>query len=190
MSDFDRDADAYVLGALNPGEKLLWTGHCLSRIGKQRGAQSQSTWMWVIAIALCVVGVFVTTYAIFGPEKIELIGGAAFLLGGVWLAQRIVDGRFRDNQMYCRKQTVNVLTNQRAFVLKHCATDVPMRSVDWRYVEDVRAEGVGTDGRGTVKFRRWDPVTQRWSLVLQFYRVGNAERVAEWGQAAMGKAHG
>jgi hypothetical protein len=63
-----------------------------------------------------------------------------------------------------------------------------MRSISWRYVDEVRAEGVGTDGRGTVKFRHWDPVTQRWNLVLQFYRVGNAERIAECGQAAMEKA--
>jgi len=135
MTDFARQVDKMVTSALNPHEHVIWTGHCLSRLGKQQKAS------------------------------------------------RFMLTRF-DDDMYCRKQTVYVLTNKRAFVLRHCRTKTPMRSILWRHVDEVRAEDVGGDGRGIVRFWHWDSVAQRWEMVLQFYQVGNAIRVAEWGQSA------
>lgn len=106
------------------------------------------------------------------------------------MAYGLVSGIRTDNSIYCRKQTVYAITNQRAFVLRHCRTEVPMRSVAWRFVDEVLAEWVELDGRGTVKFRHWDPAMRHWETLLEFSRVGNAYRVAERGQAAMTQANG
>ena len=190
MTDFDRDVDPAVFGALNPKEELLWTGHCMSRLGKQKRAESYAPLLRVVPIGLCIVGMFVVIHAITGPEKTGLLAGAGFFLGAAWVAHSLDAGRFHDSKMYCRKQTAYALTDQRAFVLKHCRTGVPMRSAPWRSVDEVRAEGVGSDGRGTVRFWCRDPNTNRWNIVLQFRRVGNANQVAAWAQAAMAKAKG
>lgn len=141
MTDFAREVDRTVTSALNPHEHVIWTGHCLSRLGKQQKAQR-----------------FLLTRS--------------------------------DDEMYCRKQTVYVLTNKRAFVLKHCRTKIPMRSITWRFVDEVRAEEVGSDGRGTVRFWRWDSDLDRWTVALQFYRVGNASQVAVLAKTAMTQENG
>ena len=120
---------------------------------------------------------------------VGLIVAIATVVLVLYLTRQSLGKRVKDSAIYCRKQTVYVLTNQRAFVLKYCRTDAPMRSVAWRYVDHVRAESVGPDGRGTVRFWHWDPVAQRWDAVLQFYRVGAAYRVAERAQVALAKAN-
>ena len=118
-----------------------------------------------------------------------IIGGGVFLIAGGGGITIFIRECFRDSKLYCRKQTAYVLTNQRAFVLRQCRVDVPMRSVAWRFVDEVRAEWVELDGRGTVMFRHWDPVARQWETPVQFLKVGNAHRVAERGQAAMMEAN-
>lgn len=140
MTDFARQVDKMVTSALNPHEHVIWTGHCLSLLGKQQKA-------------------------------------SRFMLTRL------------DDDMYCRKQTVYVLTNKRAFVLRHCRTKRPMRSILWRHVDEVRAEEVGGDGRGIVRFWRWDSAMDRWTIALQFYRVGNANQVAALAKTAMMQAN-
>jgi hypothetical protein len=189
MTDFDREVDAAVFGALNPKEELLWTGHCMSRLGKQQRTESYMPFLRVIPIGLCVVGAFVAMYAITIPEFSGLLTGIGVFLGAVWMKHRLDSGHFHDSKMYCRKQTAYALTNQRAFVLKRCHTDVPMRSVDWRYVDEVRAEVVEPSGRGTVMFRRWDPGARRWDTLLRFYKIADAHQVADLAQGAMTQAN-
>ena len=194
MTDFSREVDATVAGALNPGERVLWTGHCLSRLGKQR-YEHRTSFMgtllgWPISILFAGSGLWNLLGGFTNGPVGRVIGGAILLAIGVSVMYVLIIGLFRDSKMFCRKQTAYVLTDQRAFVLRHCRTEVPMRSVAWRFVDDVRAEWVDLDGRGTVKFRHWDPATRQWDTPLQFTRVGNAHRVAEWGQAAMTQANG
>ena len=189
MTDFSREVDATVAGALNPGERVIWKGHCLSRLGKQQKAQRTSLWTVVFVIPFTGIGLLFLIDALRNGPSGGLIVSPIFIAIGVLTAFSLFSEQRADGAMYCRKQTVYVMTDQRAFVLKQCRTKVPMRSVDWRFVDDVRAESVGPDGRGTVRFLRWDPLARRWDTPLQVYKVGAAFRVAEWGQGAMERAN-
>lgn len=184
MTEFAREVDRGVPGALNPGEEVLWTGHCLSRLGQQRKARPLSKWLLLLFVPLSGLGILLVIEGLEERKFGAVFGGGVLLIVGGTAMYTLIREYFRDGKMYCRKQTVYVLTDQRAFVLKHCRTTAPMRSIVWRYVDLVRAEAVRTDGRGTVKFWRWDPVAQQWETVLQFHQVGNAAHVAEWGQSA------
>jgi hypothetical protein len=189
MTDFARAVDGMVSGALNPGERVLWTGHRMSRLGKQRGAMSFPVGVEIVAVPMFVCGVYlVVTSVVQQPDGRIAVGIALLLLGG-WIVRSTDGKRPDDGAMYCRKQTVYVLTDQRAFVLKHCRTAVPMRSVDWRYVELIRVRKEHPDGRGTIEFVRTDSVSGRAEMLLTFSTVGNAFAVAEWARAAMATAH-
>jgi hypothetical protein len=193
MTDFYREVDATVAGALNPGEEVIWTGHCLSRLAMQRGRDfSVPPALIGYIVAIVLVGVGALTVIAGSVDEVwrEAIVGAVLFFAGGWFLYGMSRTPLYDDKMYCRKQTVYVLTDQRAFVLKHCRTKMPMRSIPWRYVDDVRAEWLELDDRGTVRFLHWDPVGGRWDTRLQFYKVGNAHRVAEWAQAAMMQANG
>jgi hypothetical protein len=60
----------------------------------------------------------------------------------------------------------------------------------WAYADEVRAERVWPDGRGTVQFLRWDAAEQRWVYALRFFMVGRAGAVAEQAIAARDAARG
>lgn len=188
MTDFTREVDATIARTLNPGERVIWSGHCRSRLGQQRKASRAPIWTFLIVMFFVVLGVLLLVAGLSAGPDGRIIPGAVFSVLGASVLYSMVSERFHDSKMYCRKQTAYVLTDQRAFVLKHCRTDVPLRSLDWRYVDHVRAESVGSDGRGTVKFWHWDPMARRWDTPLQFYKVGAAFQVAEWAQAAMAQA--
>lgn len=190
MTDFSREVDSTVVGALNPGEELVWTGHCLSRLGQQgKAGPGVATPSFVLGVAVAVI--FALPVAVFTREPVLVFWVAM----PVFLVTVMKSGTFfhewgTDSALYCRKQTVYVLTDQRAFILRHCRTDAPMRSVPWRYIDHVQAELVEPGGRGTVKFRHWDVAAQRWDTLLQFSKVGNATWVAEWAQATAARARG
>jgi hypothetical protein len=194
MTDFAREVDSTVAGALNPGERVLWTGHCLSRLGKQQHEQRTSRMGmvlgWPISILFAGIGLLNLLAGLSSGPIGRVIGGAILLAIGVSVIYVLITGLFRDSKMFCRKQTAYVLTDQRAFVLKHCRTAVPMRSVDWHFVDHVRAEWVELDGRGTVQFQHWDPMARQWQTILQFYKIASAHQVAERAQGAMAQANG
>ena len=189
MTNFAREVDATIAGTLNPGERVIWRGHCQSRLGRQQKAARATIGTVLIVTPFVLIGVLLIVVGLEGPDG-RIIPGAILSVVGMSALYSMVSERFHDGKMYCRKQTAYVLTDQRAFVLKHCRTDAPMRSVEWRFVDDVRAESVGPDGRGTVRFLHWDPMARRWDTPLQFYMVGAAYRVAEWAQAAHAQATG
>ncbi len=190
MSDFAREADSMVPGALNPGEQVLWTGHCLSRIGQQRKANRVQLWALLFVVPLTAVGAMMVYASLTDNLDGRVVAGSIFMLIGATLLYSLITERTRDGEMYCRKQTVYVLTDQRAFVLKHCLTEVPMRSLPWSLADEVREEGVRPDRRGTVQFLTWDPVEQRWVYSLRFFMVANAEAVADKAMAARNAARG
>jgi hypothetical protein len=191
MTDFAREVDSTVAGALNPGEQVVWTGHCLSRMGQQRKAARIPRWACIAAVPFTGFGsIALITLLSEGRLSGTMIAPGILLAIGVGFLYELISQRFRDRKMYCRKQTVYVLTNRRAFVLKHCRTAVPMRSVDWHFVDHVRAEWVELDGRGTVQFQHWDPMARQWQTILQFYKIASAHQVAERAQGAMAQANG
>jgi hypothetical protein len=184
VTDSAREADWVVPGVLNPGEEVLWKGHCLSRMGQQRKAAPAAAGLEaVLALALAVIAML----AVLVITRIVVLGMAAFLvtvLLAVWKTNGLLEGWGADDAMYCRQQTVYVLTNQRAVVLRNCRTAHPVQSLLWTYVDEVQAERVELDGRGTVQFLRWDPMEQRWVYSLRFFKVANAQAVAERAIAA------
>jgi len=190
MSDFAREVDEHIYPALNPGEQVLWKGHCLSRLGKQRKATPAAALPEVVlAIVLAAVAMFAT--AVITKIGILSIGAA---IATFVLAIRLTDRYFEhwgtDDAVYCRKQTVYVLTNQRAIVLRHCRTANPVQSLLWAYADEVRAESVGLDGRGSVQFLSWHPVERRWVHSLQFFMVGDARYAAQRAIEARDAARG
>lgn len=89
-----------------------------------------------------------------------------------------------DTSLYCRKQSVYVLTDQRAFILRNCNTEGPVRSLPLRFVDVVRAEEIRPDGRGSVQFLSWDRAARRWTYPMRFSKVKDADGVAERAIAA------
>jgi hypothetical protein len=188
MTDFGREVDSKVTGALNPGERVIWIGHCLSRVGKQQKAgPALGARASVLALTLAAIVGLPICVLTKSPVFAIILGFAAFAVTA-YVASSIFAAGVKDHAMYCRKQTAYVLTDRRAIVLRNCRTAYPVQSLLWAYVDEVRAESVGADGRGTVKFLHWDPMARRWDTPLQFYKVGAAFRVAEWAQAAMAQA--
>jgi len=190
MTDFYREVDSAVAGALNPGEELVWTGHCLSRLGQQRKAgPTLATPSFVLGIAVAAIFALPVVVLTREPVLVFWVAMPTFLVTAMKM-DTFFDEWGTDSDLYCRKQTAYVLTDQRAFILRHCRTDAPVRSVTWRYVDHVQAEQVEPGGRGTVTFRHWDVADQRWDTLLQFSKVANATWVAEWAQATAAQAHG
>lgn len=190
MTDFSREVDATVAGALNPGEQVLWTGHCLSRLGKQNKAAPATKKAWLFVIPFTGIGLISLIGQLRSGPNLGMIVSAIFIGLGMSMAYGLVSAFWADSSMYCRKQTVYAITNQRAFVLRNCRMESPVQSLLWTYADEVRAERVGPDGRGSVQFLRWDRVEQRWVCALRFFMVGNARSVAERAIAARNAAQG
>jgi hypothetical protein len=189
MIDFAREVDDFVPGALNPGEEVIWTGHCLSLRGKQDkaspgpGASAGSCLILLIVQFVIFLAVLIRTGTGLG-----LLAIFPIVIVMNWVQRKVLHSP--DEAIYCRKQTVYVLTDQRAMVLRNCQTAYPAQSLLWAYADEVRAERVGLDGRGTVQFLNWDVVEQRWVYSLRFFMVANALAVAERAIAAREAARG
>lgn len=190
MIDYAREVDDVVPGALNPGEEVLWTGHCLSLRGKQgkAGAAIGMPAATLAAMLAMIAGLSLCVVA-KSPVFAILLGLATFVLTSA-VAGRVLGEGVKDSVMYCRKQTVYVLTDQRAMVLRNCRTTYPVQSAPWAYVEAVRTTGVKPDGRGTVEFLSWNPAERRWVGSLRFIIGGNAVQVSERAIAARDAARG
>jgi hypothetical protein len=189
-ADFSREVDTMVTGALNPGEQVLWMGHCLSRLGRQRKATSAAAMpeaflAFAIAVMAAITALVITRVPVVAMVTLVVTLALAFKK-----TNQLFKGWGTDDAMYCRQQTAYVLTNQRAMVLRNCQTGYPVQSLLWAHADEVRAERVWPDGRGTVQFLRWDRVEQRWEYSLRFFMVGHARSVAEWAIAARDAARG
>lgn len=194
MTDFYREVDSKLSNTLNPGEKIIWTGHCLSRLGQQRKAVRTVQWAWIIAVVLIGIGL-ITLFSMLvegdlGKFGFRLLGPGLILAIGLALVNSLESEHVRDSTMYCRRQTVYVLTDQRAIVLRNCRTACPVQSLLWAYADEVRAESVGLDGRGSVQFLSWHPVERRWVHSLQFFMVGDARFAAQRAIEARDAARG
>lgn len=167
-----------VVGLLNPGERVLWEGTCASRMGRQRKAfPIVGPWRYLLLlIAMVVIGRGVGTAT--GSRLAGLLASVLVLaILGVcwgWILEHV-----RDSDMYCRKQTRYLITNRRAVVLRNCRTSRPLQSLPWVFVNDISAEWLQPDGRGTVQFLGWDAVAKRPTRPMRFLMVRNAAGVVE-----------
>jgi hypothetical protein len=165
---------------LNPGERMIWSGYCESRVGQQSktvsGDENKVVQMF-IACLIVVAGVGGALSTILVPA---LGIGIGIVAGGIFLwkiAPRMEWGT--DSKMYCRQQTFYALTNERALVVRNCNQGVPVRSVPWRFIDHVRVVGERWDGRGTVEFWSWDASTHKWACSLRFLMIEQPNRVLE-----------
>ena len=145
---------------LNPGERVLWEGTCRSRMGRQNKACPilGSRNYLILGFAVLFIGVSVNAATDSGLAGL-LASGLVLAIAG--LAWGTIQNRVRDSDMYCRKETRYLITNQRAVVLRNCRTRRPLQSLPWGFVDEVRTEQMRTDGRGTVQFLGWDAVAMR-----------------------------
>jgi hypothetical protein len=187
VDDIDRRrVDALARGALNPGELILWTGYCQSRLGKQRKAGKHRD------VALILFGFFTLVSAVAVLSYIGSPGSQlkALILIPYLLVLALVAmflARLPDGTMYCRQQMIYVLTNERVFIVRNCNEGVPVRSLPLRFIDQVRAERVMPDGRGTVEFLCQDPSTRRSASAMRFFRVGRVQAVVAEIESARAK---
>jgi hypothetical protein len=187
MTDFPRESDSLVVGALNPEEYVIWTGHCLSRRGKQekagRGPEGSVGSCLFLLIAEFVI--FVAVLGLTG-SGVGLLAIFPLAIVTSWAQRTVLHSP--DDAMYCRKQTVYVLTNQRVFILRNCQTAHPVQSLPLRFVDNARVERRQADGRGTVQFLRWDAGAHRWTYPMRFAMVQHSGAVVNLARAAIEKA--
>jgi hypothetical protein len=175
-----RNARRKAHEVLNPDERMIWSGYCESKVGRQaRAAAGGAT--GVILAVIVFVGLSVAADALLN----ELLGiPQGFVLGMVaaglllWTFREHL-GAAGDSKMYCRQQTVYALTNERVLVFRGCNRGVPVRSVPLRFIDRIRVTGERTYDRGTVEFLSWDPSTGTWTIPLRFFMVKDPTKVMD-----------
>lgn len=172
-----------ALPVLNPGERIIWTGYCQSKVGQQSKAAPGAT----IKPLFSIFGPIFMILVVGGGVSDALDSAAGFLAGillapvPVWYAQTHLDDF--DSVMYCRQQTVYLLTDERVVVVRNCNRGVPVQSLPLRFIDRIRVTDRRTDDRGTVEFLVWDAQTQTWTIPLRFFRVQNPDKVSDLAEA-------
>lgn len=184
MTDFVREVDSTVSEALNPGERVIWTGHCLSRLGKQQKASPGPSASAGSCLFL-LVAQFVVFVVVLGQTEtgLGLLAIFPIAIAMSWVQRKVLQSP--DDAMYCRKQTIYALTDQRVFVLRNCNRTAPMQSLPLRFIDSMRVERRQADGRGTVQFLTWDVMTHQWTFPLRFSMVQRPGAVVNLVQAAI-----
>jgi hypothetical protein len=181
-----RNARRLAHEVLNPGERLIWSGYCQSKVGQQSKAAPGAEYGAILALiifVLTIVGVGTVLNETFGISFGFVFGFVVAVLLLWKIGEDLRTGH--DSKMYCRQQTIYALTNERALVFRNCNQGVPVRSVPWRFIDHVRVVGERWDGRGTVEFWSWDMSAQKWTCNLRFLMVKDPQQVVDWVEAVV-----
>lgn len=179
-----RNARRLAHEVLNPGELMIWSGYCESKVGQQSKAIPGAEYGSLLAIlifGLTTGGVGFALNGIFGISFGFVFGFLVALLL-IWKIRGDLQTD-TDSKMFCRQQTVYALTDERALVVRNCNQGVPVRSVPWRFIDHVRVVGDRGDGRGTVEFWSWDETAEKWTCSLRFFMTEQPKRVLEHAEA-------
>jgi hypothetical protein len=167
---------------LKPGEQLLWTGYCRSRLGKQEKSGGPAGGL--------ISGAF---FGLFGGL---LFSAASGLWPPVLLLLTVPLGAFLgyryspQTSAYRKSRTIYALTDRRVFVLRDLYHDRQVKNLPLQFITGIELDGreptqpkpagaIPSTYRGTITFFAAN-LSQRCAKdpYLRFFMTGDAQRAA------------